>query len=241
VAELLPAIEEGVLKIDTLGLEEEGDTDVLVQRVSDLIANVVAPESTTLPMFDDASGDFLRAMQVEGMLSSARLEPAQQIGVASQFIEWVPAFPNASIDRILVARSEMRESLIKYRGAVIQLTKEVEASPVDDSFRNEVADLHRQCVQPALDEIDQLTHDLGLWETITRTARSGGGRLATEFALAFAVADVVGIPPLLIAAIPPAVDVAGKILEQRKETKASQRANQFYFLYEADRTLGPGA
>jgi hypothetical protein len=239
VAELLPAIEQGVLKVDTLGLEEGGDTDVLVQRVSDLIAKVVAPGSTTLPMFDDTSGGFLRAMQAEGTLSSARLEGAQQVGMASQFIEWVPAFPNASIDRILAARSDMQASLTRYRAAVIRLTRELETSPVDDAFGNEVRDRHRQYVQPELTVIDELSHELGLWATVSSTMSSSSGRLATA-GVAIAVAGAAAIPELLYISIPVVAVAVSKIFEDRRQRKAEQRANQFFYLYEADRKLEEG-
>lgn len=74
---LLPAIEEGVLDLDPLG-SGEGDTDVMVERMSELIQDIVAPASTTLPMFDDGSGGLLRAMVNEGAIPDARLPPKRR-------------------------------------------------------------------------------------------------------------------------------------------------------------------
>jgi hypothetical protein len=91
---LLPAIEEGVLDLDPLDVGE-GDTDVMVERMSQLIAEIVAPRSTTLLMLDDASGGLLRAMLNEGVIPDARLAPATQADVAARFIAWVPSFPDA--------------------------------------------------------------------------------------------------------------------------------------------------
>lgn len=234
--ELLPAIEAGVLDLDPLGVGE-GDTTVAVERMSDLIADVVAPTSTTLPMFDDGSGGLLRAMLKEGLIPDARLVRASQAQVATRFIAWVPAFPIADLDSIMIARGSLRSSLVRYRSAVIRLTRELEATPVDDGFESVVVDLYRQHVEPAIQEIDELSHQLGLRASMSSAARAGAGRRFAEAAVSFAAAEVAGVPPLLLSALGVSADIAAQVLRERHGTKRQQRQNQFYFLYEADRSL----
>lgn len=234
--ELLPAIEEGVLDLDPLGVGE-GDTDIMVERMSQLIADIVAPTSTTLPMFDDGSGGLLRAMLNEGVISHARLDSATQAEVAARFIAWVPAFPDADLDVILSARSSLRAPLVRYRSAVIRITGDLEARPIDDEFEGVVRDLHRQHVEPALLEIEELSHELGLRASISRTARAGAGRRVAEAAVSFAAAEVAGVPPVLLSALGVTADIAAQVLRERRDVKRTQRDNQFYFLYEADRSL----
>jgi hypothetical protein len=197
---LLPAIEEGVLDLDPLGAGE-GDTDVMVERMSELIQDIVAPASTTLPMFDDASGGLLRAMVNEGAIPDARLAPATQADVASRFIAWIPAFPDADLDAILGARSSLRAPLVRYRSAIIGLTTDLEASPIDDEFESVVHELHPQHVEPALLEIDELSQELGLRASIASAARAGAGRRVAEAAVSFAAAEVAGLPPVLLSAL----------------------------------------
>jgi hypothetical protein len=236
LGELLPAIEEGVLDLDPLGVGE-GDTDVMVKRMSHLIADIVAPTSTTLPMFDDGSGGLLRAMLKEGVIPDARLTPATQVEVAAKFIAWVPAFPDADLDAILNARSSLRTPLVRYRSAVIGITRDLEATPIDDEFENVVLDLHRQHVEPALLEIEELAQELGLRASIASAARAGAGRRVAEAAVTFAAADIAGMPPVLLSALGVSADIAAQVFRERHDVKRGQRENQFYFLYEADKSL----
>ena len=234
--ELLPALEEGVLDLDPLGVGE-GDTDVMVERMSQLIADIVAPTSTTLPMFDDGSGGLLRAMLKEGVISNVRLAPANQADVAARFIAWVPAFPAADLDAILNARSSLRAPLIRYRSAVIRITRDLETTPIDDEFESVVLDLHRQHVEPAILEIEELSQELGLRASMSSAVRAGAGRRVAEAAVSFAAAEVAGLPGVLLSALGVSVDVAAQVLRERHDVKRRQRENQFYFLYETDKTL----
>lgn len=236
LGELLPAIEEGLLDLDPLGLGE-GDTDVMVQKMSDLIAQIVSPTSMTLPMLDDQSGNLLEAMLNEGAIADAQLDGATHAGIASRFVAWVPAFPMADIDAILSAREALRTPLIGYRSAVIDLAREVEESPIDDSFEGRVRDLHMQHVEPALMELEELSNELGLRAAAGKALQSGAGRRIAEAAVGFAAAELAGIPPLLLSTLAVTADIAAQVTRDRQEVERSRRANQFLFLYEADRIL----
>ncbi|HJQ90478.1 MAG TPA: hypothetical protein VJ950_02125 [Acidimicrobiia bacterium] len=236
LGELLPAIEEGVLDLDPLGAED-GDTNVMVERMSQLISDVVAPSSTTLPMFDDGSGGLLRAMLNEGVIADARLANATQTDVAARFISWVPAFPDAGLEDILGARAALRAPLVRYRSAIIQITRDLEMTPLDDEFESVVHDLHRQHVEPALLEIEELGRELGLRASISSAARAGGGRRIAEAAVSFAAAEIAGMPPVLLSALGVSADIAAQVFRERHDVKRGQRENQFYFLYEADKSL----
>jgi hypothetical protein len=240
LGELPPAIEESVLDLDPLGVDE-GDTDVMVERMSQLITDLVAPTSTTLPMSDDASGGLLRAMLNEGVIHDPRLTPATQAEVAARFVAWVPAFPDADLDVILSARSSLRASLVRYRSAIIGITRDLEATPIDDEFESVVHDLHRQQVEPALLEIEELSQELGLRESISSAARAGAGRRIAEGTVGFAAAEVAGMPPVLLSALGVSAGIAAQVFRERHDAKRRQRENQFYFPYEADRWVSPCA
>lgn len=200
-------------------------------------AQIVSPASTTLPMLDDGSGDLLKAMLTEGIIADAQLDTTTHAGVASRFIGWMPAFPDADLNTILAARRALRAPLIRYRSAVIGLTRDMQGSPIDDEFEGRVRDLHIQHVQPALLEIEELSHDLGLKAGVGKAMQSGAGRRVVGAAVGFAAADLAGIPPMLLSTFAVTVDIAAQVMRERKEIKRSQRENQFFFLYKADRTL----
>jgi hypothetical protein len=234
--ELLPAVEEGVLDLDPLGAEE-GDLDRMVERMSQLITDVVASRSTTLPMFDDQSGGLLRAMMKEGQLPDAHFELSSQAEVAARFITWMPAFPAADLERVLHARGALRAPLVRYRSAVIGITKDLDATPIDDRFDGLVHDLYRRHVEPALLEIEDLSEDLGLRSSFTDSIRSGAGRRVAEAAVGFAAADVAGLPPTLLAGLGVSADLAADVLRRRHDLKKQRSRSQFFYLYAADRAL----
>jgi hypothetical protein len=225
---LLPAIEKGVLELDALGIEE-GDTNIMVERMTQLIADLVAPTSTTLPMFDDGSGGFLRAMMEEGTIPNAQLAPSTQAGVAARFIAWIPTFPNADLDTILNARNSLQAPLVRYRSALIGITRDLEETPIDARFESVVLDLHRQHVAPALLEIEELSHQLGLRPTVSSAARAGAGRWAAEAAIGFAAAQLAGLEWLIVSTAGIAGEIAAKVLDERRQVTTEQRENQFYF------------
>jgi len=86
-------------------------------------------------------------------------------------------------------------------------------------------------------EIDELSQELGLRASIASAARAGAGRRVAEAAVSFAAAEVAGLPPLLTSALGVSADIAAQVVREHHDAKRRQRENQFYFLYEADRTL----
>lgn len=236
--ELLPAIEHGVLDLDPLGVDE-GDTDVMVERMSALIAEIVAPGSTTMPMLDNGSGDLLKAMLKEEMIPQARLQPLTQASVAGQFISWVPAFPDTDVESVLDAREVLRDPLVRYRSAVIRLSKELQDEPMSPDFGAAVIDLYRRDVQPALTEIEEISKQLGLRSALGTAARTGTGRRIAEAAIGFAAATVTDLPPVIVSALGISLDVAAEVARDRSAAQRSMQQNQFFFLYESDRVLMP--
>jgi len=176
-------------------------------------------------------------MLKEGGIPDARLTPTTQVEVAARFVSWVPAFPNADLDVILSARGSLQAPLVRYRSAVIQITRDLETTLVDDEFESVVLDLHRQHVEPAMLEIEELSHELGLRPSISSAARAGAGRRVAEAAVSFAAAEIAGIPPVLLSALGVSADIAAQVFRERHDVKRRQRENQFYFLYEADKAL----
>lgn len=237
LGELSPAVEEGLLDVDLLGLED-GDTDKMVHRLSELIAQIVSPESTSMPMMDDASGGLLKAMMAEGIIPQARLEGAAQARIASRFIAWVPAFPDASLESVLSAREHLKTPLIRYRSAVVGLSRDLQTSPLDDSFEQVVRDLYTEQARPALLEIEELSQQLGLRASVANAARSGAGRRVAEATVGFVAADAAGIPPILVSTLGVGVDITAQIIHERSQVKEEQRENRFFFLYESGRILG---
>ena len=157
--------------------------------------------------------------------------------MAGRFISWIPAFPGASLETILTARAGLEAPLARYRSAVLGLTQELQGLPVDAEFEKEARDLHRQHVQPALLEIEEMSHELGLKSSIARAAQSDAGRRGAAAAVGFAAASAAAMSPVVVSSLVVASDIAAQVFRDRREIQRAQRVNKFFFLYEADRVL----
>lgn len=217
------------------------------EAVATLIAAVIGPSSMTHPMFSQLGGGLARAMIREGKIEGAELAPASQVGVAGQFISGLPAFPDAPMDVVLDARERLRRPLRRFRGGVTRISRELgDIHAVDERFRAAAADLHREHVAPALEEIDTLAHESGLLTALARAspkvARDVG--LAAGPIIALAVTSGAGVEQLAaqsaaaaLGAGATALDLLARATASRRDAQDRRVRNEFVFLYEAGREL----
>jgi hypothetical protein len=233
--ELALAIAEGLVEIDLLGVDEIGaerDLDVVIERVVALIENAVSRSSGSHPLFDDSSGDLLRAMVNEGRIDDVALEGAREIAVANTLIASLDAFPHASMDVILDVRERLADALMRFRVAVDAMSRETGDIPSGPGFEAEVRRLYRIRVEPALLEIRELLTEMDALPSLARAASAGvlPGALAFVAGASLGGADWAALASLGGAA---AAAGAGEYLK-RRAVHASVRKNECYFLYAAD-------
>lgn len=116
--ELAPAINAGLLGIDPLVSEFTDDQDALVNAFVDKLRELLVSRAA-YPLFDEQVGGLVRAGIDEGMFELGRTarRRGKHVGLASDFIARVPAFPEASIAESLMCatscagRSDVSERL----------------------------------------------------------------------------------------------------------------------------------
>lgn len=264
-AELKAALDSGLLRLDPLGTDQPADTGAaalltdpgaatgaviaaFIERVGSLLAS-----GDAYPLFDDALGGFVRAGIENGLFKPlpAGGARARQAGTAAGLLERLPSFPRARMDEVLGIRDELREPLVRFRAAMVQITGAMHAQATDDAFGDEVEQVWRGTVDPALQEIRDRIDDHGHLRELTKIARttdlraglkalpvaSGGLVLAasrasnlrevlTVVATATAAAATAAAPVLIRAAL------------ERNEGLRQVSRDRFYFLYRADSALG---
>jgi len=113
-------------------------------------------------------------------------EHALRAATGTGLMERLPAFPEAPMDAILKTRSELAESLVRYRKGVIDLSAKLISGPLESALQTEVDDLWRDEVQPTL---VSLRKDLSM----TRLAQDAAFNLATDAKALVSGAAGVGV------------------------------------------------
>lgn len=204
-----------------------------------LIESVLGPGASTFPMFSELTGGLARAMVKEGKIAGAELAPATQAGIAGRFISALEAFPAAPMDVVLDARDQLRVPLRRFRAGVTRLSRDLAESGIDaldPRFERASADLNRQYVAPALQEIEELSREIGLRNALLRSspATARDVSLAT---MALVVTTGGGVGELATLAAGATGDLIGRTALRQRELRDRRDRNEFVFLYEAERRL----
>lgn len=243
--EIERAMQAGVLDLDPLGTEDMSQaytTDGLVRAMTTLIAQILSPASQTYPLFSEFTGGLAQAMVREGQIAGAELAPTTQAGIARRFIATIDAFPDAPMDVVLDARGKLREPLRGFRSGVMRLSRQLEESGIsalDPQFERASADLYREHVAPALQEIDELSREMGLRNALLRTSPTVA-RDVLLATLALAVTTSGGIEDLAklaVGAVGAAGDLLGRAALRQRELRGERDKNEFVFLFEGERQL----
>ena len=200
--ELDAARAAGLLTIDTLGLDPVGSVQDAVLRASgkpsrmtdDVVSGLVArigdaatAGSGTYPIFDEGASSLVAAMIREGKLARPAGGAVGQSALAGHVIGYIPAFPDATVAEIVDVRGGLERPLIRFRGAMTDMARELEDAPWDAGFRQEADDLWRAQVAPALDDLEENAREQGalslLRHSVTSAAPWIGGATVVEIAI----------------------------------------------------------
>jgi hypothetical protein len=242
-AELAPALKAGVVEIDPLVAPDgvAGDDDLsqaYFHRLGALLS-----EAGVYPLFDDETGDLVRAGVVEGLfeIPTGAERRGKQVGAAAEFIVRIPALPGASMAEVLDVRAELHGPLKRFRISVIRLSRLIESSFLEEDFSGEAQDVYDAEVAPALEEIAEafITNSY-LKEMAASTAKDVKTLLAGGAALTLGLAGIADVPTIAATSIGVA-SAAGSTAVQAsfnvKRRREEARRNQVYFLYQANKVL----
>lgn len=242
------AIDAGVLSITGIRGAEipsarsdaKGVTEGLLARIKEILST-----ADQYPMFDLESLKYVDAGKEAGLLeeSNTTRKRAADVAMAAGLIGLLPDFPHATTDEILDIRTHLSKPLRKFRTAVREISSETETEPGSADFADEVNDIWRTKVVPAIEDIDEdLRSNSSFRDLVGRSFNDGAslpgltaaGSLAGGFALGSgAVANVA-----LASGVGVGLTVATvrSFLAQTKDLKGVAD-RQYYFLYGANERL----
>jgi hypothetical protein len=248
--ELPKAMAAGLLNLQRVGGKTEdlspAVAGILLDEVAELLKGYVATGADTFPLFDDGAGNMLRAMLKSGKLVDPKRSHANEAGIAGRLIDGLEAFPDADMDVILDVRDRLQVPLVRFRSALSRASVEFGSATWDEEFSVEFDDYYRREVAPALLNVRESLEDLGVRPTLLRLAASKNVVPAVAIATAatLGLAAIGGLHadlPHLLYGTPGLAGVATEAATEaghRDQVHGTAKQNPFYFLYQANETMG---
>lgn len=206
--------------------------------LSDFVNRVVdtVTDPGAYPLLDADSKGLVRSMETAMPAMGQR---ASEISAVAEFMSFLPSFPDLPMDEILDLRAEISAPLIRFRSAMVNLSRQFESRPLDDAFAREIEDAWREHVAPALAEIREALAEHGLLRSVASVATGDPRRILSEVggAVALASTDLVSMSGLLTAGLAtgvPLADTALRAVKAHLEAQRTARRHSFYFLHKVD-------
>ncbi len=242
-SELAPALAAGLVTIDPLVRDENGGDDALFEAYLTRLRALLT-SAHVYPLLDDATGGLVRAAVNEGAwdLGDVARRRGKQVTGAAQFMEVLPAFPDATMVEILDIRDRLRPPLVRFRAAMIEIERLIDAAAHDEAFEAELADLYLEKVAPALKEIDESISDDKYLRQLAGNLVGDAKTYATG-GLTLAVAMFAHVPNLVAAATGlgvGAATAAGQAAWNHAEAHRETERHQMFFLYKLGDLLAQG-
>lgn len=235
--QLYSAISKEILKIDPLVkdgaiLGTDQYVDAFVSKLSEILKN-----RGEYPLFDEPTGTLVRHGVEEGFFNTTDISRrrGKQVAAASSFLERLPAFSAASVDEVVGIRDELRVPLIRFRSAMVELGNAIESAAYEDGFSEEVDEIYRSRVEPAILDLEEAVHSNSYLRVLVGEVVSDAKAILAA-TITFGVAQSADLPTLLAggAAVVPAIAAAGV---KHRQASTGIKKNEMYFLYQTNLLL----
>jgi hypothetical protein len=231
--ELEEAIKQGLVSIDLLDLRDGAPT-AYQHQISKYLQ-----DADTYPLFDDDTGKLVRAGRSEGIfvVPTASARRATEIGLAAGLIGELPAFADAEMARVLEARVALEPHVRRFRVAVNEFRRYLEATALDEGFHDEVASVYAVEVQAAMDDIQAALKAPPLARLLLRAGLESTPFPGVLGLVAFEVGHLDAVLDALLSAAAFGASVGYRLETDRQSRQAEAARNDLYFLYRANEIL----
>jgi hypothetical protein len=220
LANFQKAVDVGILQISGWAEEPpalfESEQDY-VNRAGGLICDALLDPSQTL-VLDAGAGH---------MLFKTPVSKGGEVALAGALLKPLPAFSRASIDEIVDIRNELKRPLDRFRARVVKIAQSLPSGEINDVV---ISEIWRKEIQPALDEIDELTEENSYLRQLGDKVAEAKTMLPATATFALGVAGLSGIAQVAAAAAGVAA-VPLEALRVKRKQAADLRRKEFYFLW----------
>lgn len=263
ISQVAPALERGLLKIENLGPEKssveivadllqhsQNASNDFSQHLTELILtdfidklHEMVKNHAAYPLFDAQAGKFIQTGIEAGqfVISDSQNTRAKHVGLANSLIQRLPLFENASVKDVLDIRKELRKPLVRFRGAMLQFSKDIRSSAWEDDFPIEVENVFRKEVEVAIMEIeDALKSNKYLFELMKKVLSPAVFIPSGASALGLVVSNYSSVPEVTASFLGVTLGTGILASDAYREWKSEQskiESNQLFFYYKAQEHL----
>lgn len=240
--EILAARDLGILDIQTFDFT---DLDRFAEQYAELVFGTLN-NASTYPMFDQSIGSIVQAGVESGdiNLSAATRKLASHISFATDVLQRLPAFEDASISELYDIRNELRPPLVRFRSALAEYSREIESEPWSQDFQKEAEFIYRQRIEPAVLDLEEAIESNSLlrkFRTDLLNQQPSKTAVGLGSFLGIALSSAADISGAIAAAVGGgAVAGAQSIQDVYQEWKSTQKElgrNALFFYYQTGITL----
>lgn len=239
--DLVPALESGILTLDTAGMDA-GDTDAQVAAYVERIRRRLRDPLRKV-LFDSEAADLVSSLvgQPGADDHGFGIKRAGQAAVGAGLVSRLPAFPGAPMEMVLGLRAELAVPLVRYRAATLELAQNLTPAFGID-LEAQVDDLWTSKVAPAILEIEEtlaennFVRELAKRSTSSvKTLLAGGAGLYTGLTVADSLPGAAAAVAGAAVGVAPAV---GEAAWAARDARCAARRSNIFYLYDANRRLG---
>lgn len=250
--EIVNAVKSGLIKIYTfknpvhrMALEEERDSFFL--EYVDVVGKSVS-NPFTYPLFDENTSDLIsKGIKAEVFpVNEYSINNAKEVALASDLLERLPTFPQATVKEILELRKELKEHLTLFRSAVISFSEKIKNTSWDKNFQFDAEHVFRRDIAPTIDRLEEeIKSNKFVKELLRKFAEklpiaAAGSTLALGgSALAMKMSDL-SLPTIVGLSVGGLISGGISLYDTHKEWNKAERKtkeNNLFFYYRASKLL----
>src|SRR5215217_2349307 len=204
----------------------------------DLIGEAVA-DGETNPLFDQMSGDLLRTGVEAGVVSPSEsgIARGRHSGLSSDLLHRLPLFEKATVQDILDIRRELEKPLIRFRGAVVEMSENIRSAAWDEDFPSDADMAFRKVVEPAILEIEEAVQDNGSLSSLLLKGVRPGDWVTGFGVMLSTLAGLPDVASVLLGSGTTAGMTARGAYKEWREERKNIESNHMFFYYETRERL----
>lgn len=234
---LMPALEAGLVRLDPLYDElNAGDdfADVYLERLTSVLS-----DRQSYPLFDSKVADLVKSAVDAGAIESSEAgrARARQAGLANAFLDRLPTFPNATLDEVIDVRADLKDPLVRFRGALVAAACDVTPEAFDSAFDEAAHEVWVAKVAPALLEIQELVEERRLVSQFASKVIGGGSMAGAVTGLFIGSLGDLPIDKPVMAVVTAMAGAGAEIVRGRDALQKEIASKPFYLLHRTEELL----
>ncbi|MFA7361933.1 MAG: hypothetical protein WC139_12950 [Candidatus Kapaibacterium sp.] len=237
--EIAIAIKNQLLEIKDFDVNQKNNL-LIKEFITELAKSI--DDSNTYPLFDYEMSDIMKTAISEGMIQfpNKGIKRGNNINLVYNLFERLPLFENTTMDEIVDIRKDLSKPLIRFRSAIIKISKNIENEFWDNDFESDIHNIIIQEIEPVILEIEEETNQNKYLKGLLITSIKDYKRLISIPVLGIMISKYTDMSSLILEsvsmAIPATITSVNAYLDWKKKQNEIEK-NHLFFYYKLKQKL----